>query len=64
MVHEPNAGAGLSYNPRHKSWNTCVRFPIPNTDLGITAVSVLQNTRFLNIEEGEGTLQWEQKCEE
>ena len=29
------------YNPRQKSWNTCVRFPFPNVDLGITAVSVL-----------------------
>ena len=33
------------YNPRQKSWNTCVHFPFPNVDLGITVVSVLQNTR-------------------
>ena len=33
------------YNPRQKSWNSCVRFPFPNVDLGITVVSVLQNMR-------------------
>ena len=33
------------YNPHKKSWNTCVRFPFTNVDLGITVVSVLQNTR-------------------
>ena len=32
------------YNPRKKSWNTCVCFPFPKVDLGITVVSVLQNT--------------------
>ena len=32
-----------TYNPRQKSWNTCVRFPFPNVDLSITVVSVLQN---------------------
>ena len=35
----------ISNNPRQKSWNTCVRFPFPKVDLGITVVSVLQNTR-------------------
>ena len=33
------------YNTRQKSWNTCVCFPFPNVALGITVVSVLQNTR-------------------
>ena len=23
------------YNPSHKSWNTCVIFPLPNVDLGL-----------------------------
>ena len=32
------------YNTRQISWNTCVYFPFPNVDLGITVVSVLQNT--------------------
>ena len=32
-------------NTRHRSWNTCVIFPFPNVELGITVVSVLQNTR-------------------
>ena len=27
-----------TYNPRHKSWNTCVIFPFPNVDLGITVI--------------------------
>ena len=35
-----------SRNTRQKSWNTCVRFPFSNVDLGITiTVSVFQNTR-------------------
>ena len=50
-------------NPRQNSWNTCVRFPFPRVDLGISMVPVLQYA-WLNIGEGEGTLQWEQKCEE
>ena len=33
-----------SYNPCQKSWNTCVCFPLHNVDLGMTVVSVLQNT--------------------
>ena len=32
-----------TYNPRQKSWHTCVRFPFPNVDLSITVVSLLQN---------------------
>ena len=35
----------ISNNPRQKSWNTWVRFPFPKVDLGISVVSVLQNTR-------------------
>ena len=29
---------------RHKSWNTCVISPFPKVDLGITVISVPQNT--------------------
>ena len=32
-----------NYNPRQKSWHTCVRFPFPKVDLSITVVSLLQN---------------------
>ena len=32
-----------TYNPRQKSWHTCVRFSFPNVDLSITVVSLLQN---------------------
>ena len=32
-------------NPRQKSWNSCLRFPFPKVDLGITVVSLLQNMR-------------------
>ena len=32
-----------NYNPRQKSWHTCVCFPFPNVDLSITVVSLLQN---------------------
>ena len=35
----------ISKNYRQKSWNTCVRFPLPKFDLGVTVISVLQNTR-------------------
>ena len=45
-----------SYNTRHKSWNTCVRFPFPNVNLGITVVSVLQKYAWLNVGEGDGHL--------
>ena len=38
-----------TYNPRQKSWHTCVRFPFPNVDLSITVVSVLQNTHGLAL---------------
>ena len=37
--------SSVEYNTRHKSSNTCMRFPFPNFNLGITVVSVLQNTR-------------------
>ena len=67
--HSPNGSfvdlvlTSNSYNPRQKSWNTCVRFPFPKVDLGISGLSASKYT-WLNIGEGEGTLQWEQKCEE
>ena len=32
-------------NTRHKSWNTCVIFSFPNFDLGVTVISMHQNTR-------------------
>ena len=35
----------IIYNTRQKSWNTCVCFPFHKVDLGITVISVLQNTR-------------------
>ena len=41
-------------NPRQKSWNTCVRFPFPRVDLGISMAPVLQNTRW----EGGGEGAW------
>ena len=44
-------------NPRQKCWNTCVRFPFPNLDLGITVVFSASKYAWLNIGEGEGTLQ-------
>ena len=54
----------MSYNTRHKSWNTCVIFPFPSVDLGITVISVLQNTHGLTLGKERGTLEWEQRCEE
>ena len=52
------------YNTRHKSWNTCVLFPFPNVDLGITVVSVLQNTRGSTLGKERGTFETEQGCED
>ena len=53
-----------SYNTCHQSWNTCVHFPFPNVNLGITVVSVLQNTRGSTLGKEMGTFEWEQMCEE
>ena len=52
------------YNTRHKSWNTCVIFPFPNVDLGITVVSVLQNTRGSALGKEWGTFEGERGCQE
>ena len=52
------------YNARHKSWNNCVIFPFPNVDLGITVVSVLQNTRGSTLGKERGTFEWERGCQE
>ena len=49
---------------RHKSWNTCVRFPFPNVNLGITVVSVLQNRRGSTLGKEISTFEWERMCEE
>ena len=48
-------------NTRHRSWNTCVIFPFPNVDLGITVVSVLQNTRGSTLGKERSTFEWEQR---
>ena len=53
-----------SYNTRHKSWNTCVRFPFPNVDLCIAVIWVRQNTRGLTLGKERGTFQREQRCQE
>ena len=53
----------LQYSSQNWSWNTCVIFPFPNVDLGITVVSVLQNTRGSTLGKERGTLEWEQRCE-
>ena len=52
------------YNTCQKSWNTCACFPFSNFDLGITAISVLQNMRGSTLGKGRVTFGWEQKCEE
>ena len=54
----------ISNNHRQKSWNTCVRFPFPKFDLGNYSGFSASKYAWLNIGEGEGTLQWDQKCEE
>ena len=51
---ETKEGCEKDFNIRQKSWNTRVCFPFPNVDLGITVVSVLQNTCGVNIGEGAG----------
>ena len=53
-----------SYNPCHKSWNTCVIFPFPNVDLGITVVSVLQNMHGLTLGKERDTFVRERRCQE
>ena len=55
---------GHDCNTRHKSWNTCVIFPFPNVDLGITVVSLLQNTRGSTLGKDRGKLKWERRCQE
>ena len=51
---ETNEGCEKDFNTRQKSWNNRVCFPFPSVDLGITVVSVLQNTCGVNIGEGAG----------
>ena len=55
---------GHDCNTRHKSWNTCVIIPFPNVDLGITVVSLLQNTRGSTLGKDRGKLKWERRCQE
>ena len=53
-----------TYNTRHKSWNTCVIFLFPNVDLGITVVSLVQNTRGSTLGKERGKFKWERRCQE
>ena len=53
-----------SYNTRHKSWNVCVIFPFPNVDLGITVVSLVQNTRGSTLGKERGKFKWGRRCQE
>ena len=54
----------FAYNTRHKSWNTCVIFPFPNVDLGITVILLLQNMRGSTMGKERRKFKWEQRCQE
>ena len=57
-------GGHKNYNTRHKFWNTCVIFPFLNVDLGITVVSLLQNTRGSTLGKERRKFKWERRCQE
>ena len=46
-----------------ETWNLVI-FPFPNVDLGITVVSLVQNTRGSTLGKERGKFKWERRCQE